>query len=119
MEEAHDAELIDEDPPAELADVPVYGAPPAQILGEVEPTETPPELGSIPSTVTFTADAIPRPPFGEGPPQIDAVKEYFTKQRDELVGRIAQIESLLGFVDVADDLAVRVAKLERFVGIAR
>jgi hypothetical protein len=38
-------------------------------------------------------------------------------ERAALVARIETIESLLGFVAASDDLNVRVAKLEKFVGV--
>jgi hypothetical protein len=38
-------------------------------------------------------------------------------ERATLVARIETIESLLGFVAASDDLNVRVAKLEKFVGV--
>lgn len=41
------------------------------------------------------------------------------EQRDALVKQVAEIESLLGFVESADDLGMRVARLERFVGITK
>ena len=40
-------------------------------------------------------------------------------QRDAMVRQVSEIESLLGFIESADDLGVRVARLERFVGISK
>lgn len=52
------------------------------------------------------------------PPElVDAVRRYHVAQREDLLRRVAEIESLLGFVQVADELAVRVSKLEAFTGV--
>ena len=50
----------------------------------------------------------------------DAVAEstrYLAAKRDELQRQVSEIESFLGFAVQAEDLAVRVAKLEAFVGL--
>jgi len=49
------------------------------------------------------------------PIEIAAVRDYFEKQREELKARVANIESVLGFIATSDELAVRVAKLENYV----
>lgn len=57
---------------------------------------------------------------GQGPPPpeiIEAVRQFHIAQREDLLRRVAAIEALLGFVDVADGLAVRVARLESFCGV--
>lgn len=38
-------------------------------------------------------------------------------QRASMLARVAEIETLLGFVATSSDLSVRVAALERFVGL--
>jgi hypothetical protein len=40
-------------------------------------------------------------------------------QRDELMRRVTAIEGFLGFAEHANDLAVRVAKIELFLGLKR
>ena len=54
------------------------------------------------------------------PPDLLAeVRRYYTLLRAEHLRSIAEIETFLGFAESSDDLAVRVAKLENFVGIKR
>lgn len=57
----------------------------------------------------------PEPP----PPElVDAVVRYFNVERATLQNKISDMESLLGFIrDDAAPLAVRVAKLEAFLGL--
>lgn len=64
-------------------------------------------------------EVIDRAPTSDPPPElVDAVVAHFTRQRDDLLRRVANIETLLGFVTPEDaELAVRVAKLERFCGL--
>jgi hypothetical protein len=75
---------------------------------------------SSPVSSTFVAltsedpmEALYPPP----PELVDAVRRYHVAQRDDLLRRVAEIEALLGFVQVADELAVRVSKLEAFTGV--
>lgn len=49
----------------------------------------------------------------------DAVSEasrYLAHKRDELQRQIGEIEKFLGFAQQSEDLAVRVAKIEAFIG---
>ncbi|HKW09196.1 MAG TPA: hypothetical protein VJO33_02385 [Gemmatimonadaceae bacterium] len=108
-------------------DVPSYPKPEAQTMGEVDPPATPPELGGgvepkVVAKVGTIEDALqPRqPPEVQPvptPPDIAALRAYFMELRAALMTQVAAIEELLGFIDVGDDLAVRVAKLEKFVGL--
>lgn len=59
-------------------------------------------------------------PFNVVPPlpsDIDDLKQFLLAQRDSLTQRVQEIESQLGFIVSADELAVRVAKIELFLGI--
>lgn len=61
-------------------------------------------------------------PMREDPPPelVEAVVRHYVEARADLQRRVASIEAILGFIHEADDaraLAVRVAKLEAFVGI--
>lgn len=59
-------------------------------------------------------------PAREAPPPelVDAVVRFFREQRDTLLNRVGDIENRLGFLrDDQTALAVRVAKLEAFVGL--
>lgn len=55
----------------------------------------------------------------EPPPElVAAVVRHFNMQRASLMGRVSDIESLLGFIrEDGAALAVRVAKLEAFCGV--
>lgn len=54
----------------------------------------------------------------EGLPAFAApVQSFLVAQRTALMQRVAEIETLLGFVATSDELSVRVAALERFVGL--
>lgn len=46
---------------------------------------------------------------------VEVARTYVEKRRVELLERVAQLESFLGFVAVDGELSARVAKLERFV----
>jgi hypothetical protein len=48
---------------------------------------------------------------------VPAQTQALQSQRAALLQRVAEIETLLGFVSTSDDLSVRVAALERFVGL--
>jgi hypothetical protein len=53
------------------------------------------------------------------PPTIDveSVRMYYTAQRDQLVEQCSAIEAFLGFTEHSDNLAVRIAKIELFLGL--
>jgi len=53
------------------------------------------------------------------PPElVDALVRYFNAERAALLNRVADIETLLGFIrDDNAALSVRVARLEAFVGL--
>lgn len=55
--------------------------------------------------------------YAPTPDEIAAMHRHFTDRRDELVRAVQEIEGLLGFVVQSEDLAVRVAKIENFLGI--
>ena len=105
--EANDAELIDEDPPVELEP-----PPPPPTMGDVQQPGMAAEQGIVAPLVT----PPPLPVAVEVPPESVLLAEL-GKQRDALMARVQTIESMLGFVAGAEDLAVRVAKIERFLGI--
>lgn len=52
------------------------------------------------------------------PSTIEETRIYFSAMRADLVSRVAELEALLGFIEGSDDLAVRVAKLEKFCKIS-
>lgn len=107
--EANEAELIDEDPPAELEPPP---PPPTIVMGDVQQFGMGAEQGIVEPTIT----PPPLPAAVEVPPE-SALLAELAKQRDALLARVQAIETMLGFVAGAEDLAVRVAKIERFLGI--
>jgi hypothetical protein len=51
------------------------------------------------------------------PADIEAMKQFYVGQRLELLRQVSEIESMLGFIAGSADLAVRVARLEQFLGI--
>lgn len=51
------------------------------------------------------------------PPDMAAVRAYFTALQIDLTSRVTSIELFLGFVEGTEALSVRVAKLESFVGV--
>lgn len=75
--------------------------PPTQDLPASPPQNPPPQ-----TTAPSTRDAVTQ------------ASRYLAERRDELKREINDIESFLGFANQADDLAVRVAKLERFLGLS-
>lgn len=44
------------------------------------------------------------------------IRAYFTNEKALLAQQIGEIEAFLGFVDVAEDLSQRLAKIESFIG---
>lgn len=115
-----ESELIDEDPPqsndsddpavdAQRGNIPSYPIPQPPVMGAVPRNESRLQMGEIdPKVVQANLLAQPQ----------DALVAQLKAQRDELLARVADIEALLGFVATASDLSVRVAALERFVGIS-
>lgn len=84
-----------------------------------EPEQTvivvdPPAFEIDPPAFTMHVPASGPPPT---PAEIEAMKQYFMMQRDLMRTRIEEIEALLGFVATNEELAVRVAKIELFLGI--
>lgn len=59
-------------------------------------------------------DTQPAPP---DPPDMAAVREYFSTLQLDLSKRIAAIEMFLGFTEGVEALGVRVARLESFLGV--
>ena len=112
-------DLIDEDPPqtdsddpavdAQRGTIPSYPIPQPPVMGNVPRNESRLQMGEIdPKVVTSALIVQPQ----------DSLVAQLQAERDALLQRVAAIESLLGFVATAADLSVRVAALERFVGIS-
>jgi hypothetical protein len=109
-------DLIDEDPPADSDDpavdaqrgtIPSYPIPKPPLMGAVPPNESTLQMGEIDPKVV-SSNIILNP--------LDVASQLLA-ERDALLARVAAIEALLGFVATEADLNVRVAALERFVGI--
>ena len=49
----------------------------------------------------------------------EGLQQHFAQKRIELLERVAEIESFLGFIEQSGDLSVRVAKLEAFIGMPK
>lgn len=107
MEPTTDQDLIDEDPPAEVVDLELEPVPPTVVISDVHQAG---EQGIVQPIVSYP----PPPPL---PATDDAIIALLKKRRDDMTARVNAIESLLGFVESAGDLAVRVAKIERFLGM--
>jgi len=59
-------------------------------------------------------------PVREAPPPelVDAVVRYYDEERSTLLRKVANLETLLGFIrDDAQPLSVRVSRLEAFCGV--
>lgn len=61
-----------------------------------------------------TPEVQPAPP---DPPDMEAVRAYFSALQVDLAKRVTAIEVFFGFLESTEALAVRVAKLEAFTGI--
>lgn len=59
-------------------------------------------------------DPQPAPP---DPPDMAAVRAYYSALQIDLTQRVREIELLLGFLEGTDALNVRVSKLESFCGV--
>jgi hypothetical protein len=53
------------------------------------------------------------------PVDLNMLRTYLIAQRMSLSVRVSEIETLLGFIATSDDLLVRVAKIEHFLGLNR
>lgn len=51
------------------------------------------------------------------PPNMVAVRAYFSDLQIQLARRMSDIETFLGFVESSEALAVRVSKIEAFLGV--
>lgn len=110
-----DEELIDEDPPsddpsedARRGNIPSYPIPKPPPMGGVVGVPSDLQMGEVDPKVV--ASSILLNPLGTLAGELEA-------QRAVLLERVAAIESLLGFIASSAELSVRVAALERFVGI--
>jgi hypothetical protein len=111
-----DEELIDEDPPdsddpsedARRGTIPSYPIPQPPPMGGVVRVPSDLQMGEVDPKVV--ASSILLNPLGTLAGELEA-------QRAALLERVAAIESLLGFITSSAELSVRVAALERFVGI--
>lgn len=70
-------------------------------MGKIDPKIVPAELKVMPVT------------------GVEEMVNHFIEQRTALQKQVADIEALLGFVATYDDLHMRVAAIELFVGIKR
>lgn len=77
------------------------------------PDEPPPHVIDVPPPEEAKAEVVDEPP----PELIDALVRHYTAKRLELERQIANMEQFLGFLEVSNNLAVRVAKLEQFLGL--
>jgi hypothetical protein len=67
---------------------------------------------------TDVIDPAAQAPQGDPPPElVDALVQHYKRKQQELTQQIADMESFIGFIEVSGNLAVRVAKLEQFLGI--
>lgn len=64
-----------------------------------------------------TAETVELQPAPADPPDMAAVREYFSALQVDLSRRLTAIEVLFGFIESTEALAVRLSKLEAFVGI--
>lgn len=89
-----------------------------QEFGSVPPPPREDDIDRQPEHVAEVIDGMPR---GDPPPElVEAVVRHYVDMRTSLVSRVATIEAILGFIREDGDtraLAVRVAKLEAFLGI--
>jgi hypothetical protein len=113
------ADLIDEDPPTDdpdaegkRGDIPSYPIPKPPTMGGVVPTVVAKPMGNIEARIAFTA-----PAGAPSAADLALLTDALEAEREALTLRVAAIEALLGFVAVSSELSVRVANLERFVGI--
>lgn len=79
----------------------------------------PPREDDIDRQPERVAEVIDRVPRGDPPPElVEAVVRHYIDLRDELQARVGAIESIIGFIrDDNTALAVRVAKVELFLGL--
>lgn len=75
--------------------------------------------GSISDRARDLQDEMARRDEVESPPRhmIELTRQYYVGQRERLLQQVAEIEAFLGFVEVSDNLSVRIAKIELFLGV--
>jgi hypothetical protein len=120
------ADLIDEDPPdvdvdpptddadveGKRGDIPSYPIQKPPNMGGVVPTVVAKPMGNIEARIAFTA-----PAGAPSAADLALLTDALESEREALTQRVAAIEALLGFVAVSAELSVRVANIERFVGV--
>jgi hypothetical protein len=77
------------------------------IVAEVVPPE---EISARAATVVNQALNI-------SPADLVSMRAYYEGLRGEYLQRVAEIEAFLSFAQQSDDLGVRIARLEQFLGV--
>lgn len=87
--------------------------------GVVGTLNSKPELTELTEATAELVDEPTRDPPPEDPPPelIDALVKHYANKRVLLEMQIAQMERLLGFIEISAELSVRVARLEQFLGL--
>jgi hypothetical protein len=80
-------------------------------------TEPPPHVIDVPPPAEVRAELVDEPTEDPPPELVDALVRHYTRKRVELEQQIGNMEQFLGFIEVSSNLAVRVAKLEAFLGL--
>lgn len=87
--------------------------PPWQ-TGTLESIDQPPTISERAAEISREMSRDPTVPPVEA---IAAVHAHFITRRDGLLQQVSEIEAYLGFAKSSEDLAVRVAKIEQFLGV--
>lgn len=118
-----EAELIDEDPPQDVIaeaeaevvqDVPNIGPvsppPPLPPIGSVTQGDIPlVNMGAVSQNIVLPVTTLP--------PDDSQLVAELEARRAALTAQVEKIEAMIGFVASGAELAVRVAKIERFLGL--
>ena len=69
---------------------------------------------ALPATYTSIEDLIKHVPTFQAD-----VRTYYARLRSEYAERIAEIDDLLGFLEMEGELGTRLERVERFVGLGK
>lgn len=77
-------------------------------------SQQPEIIEAVPPAAEARAEIIP--PTADTPSMVE-VRHYYEIMQIDYVRRAGEIEKFLGFMESAEDLGVRLARLETFVGV--
>ena len=85
-----------------------------EVSAEVVPAEEAASVVSAPATPVYSNV---RAMIESNPQFVESVRMYYSDKRAEYLEKLAEIETFIGFTVSEEQMSVRVAKIEHFLGI--